>query len=161
MIQTPASRTLRNRSRRPVNPRHRMVRYLPASPNDGLLRTAGMLRHWEEHLRRTLDRLSVALAYSSLLFIRCLPDMKRTETLWLWTRGGSERRDLLDLKIGINGFNPSVAQADCHTGHVTMFISPLFQVGLPRSGMVGTSVTSTGRPANNERNLGFAIAWKQ
>ena len=86
-----------------------MVRYLPASPNDGLLRTPDMLRRCEEHLRRTLGILSVALAYSSLLFIRCLPSMKRTETLMAVGAGWSERSDLLDLKIGINGLNPSIA----------------------------------------------------
>jgi len=61
-----------------------MVRYLPASPNDGLLRTPDMLTRAEEQLRRTLGTLSAA--YSSLLFIRCLPDLN-TETLWLWVLG--------------------------------------------------------------------------
>ena len=64
-----------------------MFRYLPASPNDDLLRTPDMLRRREEHLRRILGTLLVAVAYSSLLFIRCLPDIKRTETLWLWALG--------------------------------------------------------------------------
>ena len=68
-----------------------------------------MLKRPKEHPRRTLDTLSVALAYSSLLFIRCVPDMERTET-WMGALGGrANRRDLLDLKIGINGLNPGVA----------------------------------------------------
>jgi len=62
-----------------------MVRYLPASPNDGLLRTPDMPTRREEHLHRTLGTLSAT--HSSLLFIRRLPDMKRTETLWLWALG--------------------------------------------------------------------------
>lgn len=66
--------------------------------------------------------------------------------------------DLFDLKIGINGFEPSVARTDCHSRHVTMSIFRLLQVGLPLSGMVGTSVANTGRPANDERNLGLAVA---
>ena len=66
--------------------------------------------------------------------------------------------DLFDLKIGINGFKPIVPRTDCHSRHVTMSIFRLFQVGLPLSGMGGTSVANTGRPANNERNLGLAVA---
>ena len=58
--------------------------------------------------------------------------------------------DLFDLKIGINGFNPIVARTDCHSHHVTMSIFRLLQVGLPVSGMVGTSVANTGGPANDE-----------
>jgi hypothetical protein len=69
--------------------------------------------------------------------------------------------DLFDLKIGINGFNPIVLRTDCHSRLVTMSIFRLFQIGLPLSGMVGTSVANTGRPANDERNLGLAIAERQ
>ena len=133
-----------------------MLRYFPAIPNDDLLRTPDMLMRWAEHLRRTLGTLLVA--YSSLLFIRDVPDMKRTETLSLWALVASERRDLLDLKIGINRFNPPVTDTDCHTRHVTMLICSLFQVALPRAGMFGTSVANTSRPANNKRNLRFAVA---
>ena len=64
-----------------------MLRHLLASPNYGLLHIPDMLTRWEEHLRRTLGTLSVALAYSSLWSIRVLPDMKRTETLRLWALG--------------------------------------------------------------------------
>ena len=90
-----------------------MLRYFPAIPNDDLLRTPDMLRRWEEHLLRTLGTLLVVLAYSSLLFIRL---SSGHEAHWV----ASVRRDLFDLKIGINGFNPSIARTDGHTRHVTM-----------------------------------------
>ena len=86
-----------------------MLRYFPAIRNDDLLRTPDMLRRWEEHLRRRLGTLLVALPYFSLLFIGCRPDFKRTETLSLWALGGERAPRSFDLKIGINGFNPSVA----------------------------------------------------
>jgi hypothetical protein len=50
-----------------------MLRHLLASPKYGLLHTPDMPTRCEEHLRRTLGTLSVALAYWSLLFIRYLP----------------------------------------------------------------------------------------
>ena len=50
-----------------------------------------MLARWQERLRRTPGTLSVALAYSSLLFIRYLRDMKRTETLRLERRSKRAR----------------------------------------------------------------------
>jgi len=55
-----------------------MLRHFLASPKYGLLHTPDMPTRREEHLRRTLGTLSGALAYSSLLFIRYLPDVKRT-----------------------------------------------------------------------------------
>jgi hypothetical protein len=68
--------------------------------------------------------------------------------------------DLFDLKIGVNGFNPTVPRTDRHSRHVTMSISRLLQVGLPLSGMGGTSVANTGRPANDERDLGPWRRWQ-
>ena len=57
-----------------------MLRYLLASPKYGLLHTRDMPMRCEEHLRRTLGILSVPSAYSSLLFIRYLPESEHYPT---------------------------------------------------------------------------------
>ena len=84
-----------------------MLGYLFASPNDDLLHTPDMPTRCEEHLRRILGTLLAV--YSSLVVHLLYSGHEANRNLMAVSAGqASERRDLLDLKIGINGFHPSV-----------------------------------------------------